>query len=64
MTSTVTAAIDDALRDEALRAREACQHVAPVSRIIYDEKRWLVECGMVGCARTWLTSRRPGDGAA
>ena len=61
MTSSVTAAIDDALRDEALRAREACQHVAPVARCVYDGggESWLCECGQVGCGRTWLVRRHP-----
>ncbi len=61
MTSSVTAAIDDALHDERLHAREACQHIAPTMRTIYDDRHWLIECGQVGCGRTWLVSRRDGD---
>ena len=56
--------IAEAADDERLRQRDPCDHVAPVARIVYDASWWLCECGQVGCSRTWLVSRRPGDGAA
>ena len=58
MTGAVMTAIGEALQDEALREREPCQHVAPVSRCVYDSAWWLCECGMVGCGGIGWSSGR------